>query len=245
MAGKRLQKIVETLAKRYEAEGKKCELTDLRDPFLLGAWHILGQHAKRNGQARAYEALRRAKGTSPGNLLDLPSDKLAAICQIAGPYEDARAKDLYGYADDIEEKCGQDFGKVFKRPVADARKFLEADLRKTRAFADFLLLYGGNSLLFPVDARVARVATRLGFCKLKSDKELDDKAYKTVQKALEAESPKNAEWLIRAHGLLCLHGNDTCHAATPACDRCPLMDECLYVKKHPPKKPEPQYAGRQ
>src|SRR3954464_10499366 len=124
-AAKRLQKIVDTLAKRYEVEGKKGELTELRDPFLLGAWYVLGQHSKRNGQARAYEALRRAKGINPGQLLDILPEKLATICQIAGPYEEPRAKDLYAYADQIEEKCGQEFGKLFKKPIADARKYLE------------------------------------------------------------------------------------------------------------------------
>ena len=234
-AGKRLQKIIEVLTKRYEVEGRTCDLTDLRDPYLLGAWHILGQHAKRNGQARAYEALRRAKGTTPSALLDLPADKLANICQMAGPYEDVRAKDLYAYADSIEERCGQDFGRVFKKPVADARKFLEMELRKPRAFADFLLLYGGGFPVFPLDARVARVVTRLGFGKLKSERDLNEKTYKTIQKVLEAQAPKSVDWLIHAHSLLSQHAIETCHCTAPACDRCPLSAECQYFKAHPLK----------
>lgn len=235
-AGKRLQKIVEALAKRYEAEGGKCELTDLREPFLLGAWHILGEHSKRNGQARAFEALRRAKGTSPGSLLDLPPDKLAAICQTAGPYEDARAKELYAYADAIEEKCGQDFGKVFKKPLAEARKFLERELGRPRAFADFLLLYGGGFLVFPVDARVARAALRLGLVRVKAGRGLDDKVYKAVQKVLESESAKNAAWLVRAHSLFTRLAMDSCYATLPVCERCLLRAECIFAKKNPPQE---------
>ncbi|MCY3020671.1 MAG: hypothetical protein NTW87_16765 [Planctomycetota bacterium] len=238
-AGKRLQKIIEILAPRYEAEGKKAELTDLRDPFMLGAWYILGQHAKRNGQARAYDALRRAKGTTPGMLLDIAPEKLATICQTAGPYEDARGKDLYAYADSIEERCGQDFSKVFKKPLAEARRFVENDLKKPRVFADFLLLYGGGSLVFPVETRVARVAARLGFAKLKSEKELDERSYKAIQKALEAQAPRNAEGMIRAHSLLYRHGTDTCHLTAPACAQCVLIAECQYVKKHPPEVKAP------
>jgi endonuclease III len=235
-AGKRLRKIVDVLAKRYEAEGGKCELTDLRDPFLLGAWHILGQHAKRNGQPRAFEALRRAKGTTPGSLLDLAPDKLATICQTAGPYEDARAKELYAFADAIEEKCGQDFGKVFKKPLADARKFLERDLGKSRAFADFLLLYGGAFPVFPVDARVVRAAQRMGLVKIKSEKCADDKTYKAVQRVLESEAPKNAGWLIRAHSVFCRLAMDTCYATVPYCERCALRSECVFAKEHPPQE---------
>ena len=245
-AGKRLQKIVETLTARYEAEGKQAQLTDLRDPFQVGAWYILGQHAKRNGQARAYDALRRAKGVTPGQLLDISEEKLASIAQLAGPYEDARAKDLYAYADQIEEKCGQDFSKVFKSQ-AEARRFMETELKKPRPFVDLLLLYGGRFQVFPVDLRVARVATRLGFGKLKSEKELDDKSYRDLQKVLESESTRSADWLVRAHSVLHRHGADTCHALRPACDQCPLAKECPYLKKHPlpPKPAAPDYARSQ
>ncbi|HYG78215.1 MAG TPA: hypothetical protein VEK08_24645 [Planctomycetota bacterium] len=237
-AAKRLQKIVDVLAKRYEVDGKKGELTEVRDPFQLGTWYILGQHAKRNGQVRAFDALRRAKGVTPGQLLDILPEKLATICQTAGPYEDARGKNLYAYADSIEEKCGQDFAKIFKKPLPEARKFLENDLRMPRQFADFLLMYTGAAV-FAVDLRVARVASRLGLGKIKSEKELDEKSYAAIQKSLEAECPKDPEFMIRAHGLLYRHGADVCHSSAPNCEACPLVKECLYVKKHPivPKDP--------
>ena len=235
--GKRVQTIVELLAKRYEVEGKKGELTELRDPFQLGAWFILGQHAKRNGQGRAYEALRRAKGISPGQLLDILPEKLATICQIAGPYDDARAKNLYAYADQIEEKCGQDFGKIFKKPLPEARKFLEVDLNKPRAFADFLLMYSGFPV-FAIDARIARVLTRLGIGKARPEKDFD-KTYKELQKLLETECPKKPEWIIRAHGLLHRHGADLCRATNPACEQCPANKDCPYLKKNPIKPKEP------
>ena len=230
-AGKRLQKILDLLAKRYEAEGKKGELTELREPFAVGAWFILGMHAKKNGQGRAYEALRRAKGISPGQLLDIPPEKLTTICQIAGPYDDRRAKDLYAYADEIEEKCGQNFAAIFKS-MPEARKFLEVEMRRSRAFTDYVLLAGAQFPIFAVDLPIARVATRLGFGKMRDDKDFD-KSYKDIQKALEAESPKDAEWIIRAHGLLHRHGMEVCKPA-PNCDYCPLTDDCPYYKKNPP-----------
>ena len=238
---KRLPRIVEALVKTYEADGKKAELTDLRDPFQLGAWFILGQHARRNGQARAYDALRRAKGLTPGRLLDLPEVKLAAIAQAAGPYDDARAKDLYAFADQVEDKCGHGFDKILKSP-AEARKVLENDLKRPREFVDFLLLYGGRFPIFPIDLRVARVAVRLGLAKSKSEKTLDEKTYKDLQKTLESEAGKDPEALIRAHSVLVRHANDVCHAMAPACGQCALAAECAYLKKHPlpPKVPPPQ-----
>ena len=229
-AVKRLPKFVELLAKRYEVEGRKGELTDLREPFLLGAWWLLGQHAKRNGQVRAFEALRRAKGLTPGQLLDLPPEKLAGICQIAGPYEDARMKTLQAFADDVEDKCGHDFAKVFEKPAAEVRAFLEQKLRTPRAFADFLLMYTGAPI-FALDPQIVRVATRLGFVRVKTEKPFE-KIYKDVQKALEAETPKNTDALLRAHGLLHRLGGDLC-LPVPHCGQCPLLKECPFAKKHP------------
>src|SRR5262249_5065082 len=149
--------------------------------------------------------------------------------------------DLYAFADEIEEKCGQDFNKVFKS-ANDARKFLEVELRRTRAFTDFVLMVGGKFPIFAVDLPVARAAARLGFGKMKDDKEYD-KAYKDIQKALEAEAPKgDVEWMIRTHGLLHRHGTDLCKTH-PSCDGCPLFDECPWVKKNPPPpKPAPAPA---
>jgi endonuclease III len=235
---KRLQKIVEMLAKRFEAEEKKGELTDQRDPFLLGAWQILGEHAKRNGQFRAFDALRRAKGHTPGQLLDLPEEKLKTICQLAGPYDDQRMKNLYAYADAIEEKCGQDFAKIFKKPVAEIRKYLQNDLKFTAQFVDLMLMYAGFPIV-AMDIRVARPASRLGFGKIKSPKSLDEKSYKEMQKALEAEFPvKELDELLRTHGLFYRLGNDVCHAVEPNCLSCPAAAECPYLKKNPVKPRE-------
>ena len=236
-AVKRLQKIAETLAMRYEVDGKKAELTDLRDPFLLGAWYILGQHAKKNGQFRAYEALRRAKGLTPGKLLDILPEKLTTICQLAGPYDDARAKNLYAFADEIEEKCGQDFAKIFKKPLKDIRKVLESDLKKSRQFCDLLLMYAGGFSIFALDARVARVSSRLGYGKMSSESDFEI-AYVEIQNALQLESPKDSEWMIRTHGLLHRHGMEICHNNQPACDQCVLSKDCPYFKKNPIKPKE-------
>ena len=229
---KRLQQLVELLAKKYEVEGKKGELTELRDPFLVGTWLIIGEHSKKNGQMRAHEALRRAKGITPGQLLDIAPEKLNTICQQAGPYEDQRAKKLYQFADDIEDKCGKDFAKIFAKPINDARAFLEKDLRLGRPFTDFLLMYTGYPV-FALDMRVLRVLARLGYTKLKPEKDFE-KAYKDVQKNIEAEIPKkNPDWNIRAHGLLNRLGADICVAIMPRCPLCPLLKECPYPKKHP------------
>jgi endonuclease III len=235
---KRTQKIISQLAKRFEAEEKKGELTDQRDPFLVGAFLILGEHAKRNGQARAFDALRRAKGLTPGRLLDLPEEKLKTISQTAGPYDDQRSKRLYDFADDIEDLCGQDFAKIFKKPAAEVRKFLQGEMKLSNAFIDFLLMYTGFPIV-AVDICVARSAARLGYVKLKNVRSLDEKSYKDVQKTLEGEFPvKDTEELLRVHGLFHRLGREICHAKNPSCLSCPANGDCPYFEKNPIKPPQ-------
>jgi len=239
---KRLQTLIELLAKKYETEGRKGELTDLRDPFQVGCWLILGEHSKKNGQQRSYEALRRAKGITPGQLLDILPEKLNSISQQAGPYEDARAKRLYQFADDIEDKCGQNFAKIFEKPLKDARAFLEKDLKLSLPFADCLLMSAGYAV-FALNDKIVRAAARLGYTKIKYEKE-PEKAYRDVQKNIEPETvKKNPEWTIRAHGLLHRLGHDLCIAGTPRCPSCPLAKECPYPKKHPEVFAVPDPAG--
>jgi endonuclease III len=220
---KKMQKLVDMLAKRYEADEKKGELTDQRDPFLMGAWQILGEHAKRNGQMRAFDALRRAKGITPGQLLDLPEEKLKTICQLAGPYDDQRMKNLYAYADMIEEKCGQDFAKIFKKPINDIRKQLQADFKFQPSFIDLMLMYAGFPVL-AVDVRVARAAANLELVKLKNVKAIDEKTLKDVQKKIEPEFPlKETEELLRMHGLFYRLGADLVLGSDPFAPPAPVQ----------------------
>lgn len=82
-----------------------------------------------------------------------------------------------------------------------------------------LAAFGGDEI--PVDTHVFRVSRRIGL----ADAGTPEKVEKQLQKAL----PRGT-W-SHAHHLLIWHGRRLCHAAKPACDRCPLAAElCDYFK---------------
>ena len=231
---KRLQTLIELLAKKYETEGRKGELTDLRDPFQVGCWQILGEHSKKNGQQRSYEALRRAKGITPGQLLDSLPEKLNSIAQQAGPYEDARAKRLYQFADDIEDKCGQNFAKIFEKPLKDARAFLEKrTAADTAAFAgSHLLMSAAGYPVFALDFKIVRAAARLGYTKVQIRGRISRRPTGDVQKNFEPELvKKDPEWSIRAFGLLHRLGHDLCIAGVPRCPSLSAQQRVRPIRK--------------
>ncbi|MCR5491387.1 MAG: endonuclease III, partial [Bacilli bacterium] len=73
-----------------------------------------------------------------------------------------------------------------------------------------------------VDTHVARVATRLGYCKKGEDPV-------KIEAILERRFPKE-KW-IKLHHQIIWFGRLVCHAKNPECGNCPLQPYCRYFKK--------------
>jgi endonuclease-3 len=91
-----------------------------------------------------------------------------------------------------------------------------------------MLLFAADHPLLPVDARVSRVARRLGY-----GEELPDfrKTSKSVQAAVAPELPAELEAYRRAYILLSHHGAATCTEADPHCSICPVIQDCPEGKR--------------
>jgi endonuclease-3 len=89
--------------------------------------------------------------------------------------------------------------------------------------ASRMLLFAADHPLLPVDARVSRVARRLGY-----GEELPDfkKTTRAVQAAIAPELPQETDACRRAYILLSHHGAATCTESDPHCGVCPLLKEC-------------------
>jgi endonuclease III len=85
-----------------------------------------------------------------------------------------------------------------------------------------------NALVLPVDARVSRVARRLGYGEQKSD---FSKTAKSVREAVAAELHADADTYRRAFVYLHHHGGATCTETDPHCSVCPLLADCPYGKR--------------
>jgi endonuclease-3 related protein len=88
-----------------------------------------------------------------------------------------------------------------------------------------MLLFSGNHPVLPVDARVARVATRLGYGEKSAN---FSKTAKTIRQAVSAELPASLEAYRSAYTCFDHHGATTCRETDPRCDECPLLKECSF-----------------
>lgn len=85
--------------------------------------------------------------------------------------------------------------------------------------AAIVLCFAYGRAAFPVDTHIYRVSKRIGF--LPEKLSADD-----AHPVMEAIAPP--ERYYQFHIQLIQHGRDTCHARKPACDRCPISEECDY-----------------
>jgi len=79
-----------------------------------------------------------------------------------------------------------------------------------------------------VDARIARVAARLGYGVTTED--LTRRA-RSVQRRLARELPSDIDGLRETVLYLLHHGSTTCSERDPHCGVCPLARECPYGQR--------------
>ncbi len=110
--------------------------------------------------------------------------------------------------------------------VPTSRAALEELPGVGRKTAGVVAVHLGGDAAFPVDTHIRRLSRRLGFSR-ESD---PDKIELDLQKLLPVE------WWAKGHQLLIWHGRRTCHARSPACERCVVNALCpkIGVEKKAP-----------
>ena len=106
-------------------------------------------------------------------------------------------------------------------PVEDAKRWLTALKGVGPKTAAIVLCFAYGRPAFPVDTHVYRTSKRIGFL---PEKISADQAHPVM----EAIVPPDDYYQFHIH--LIQHGRDTCHARSPACERCPLSDYCDYYQ---------------
>ncbi|MEP0817729.1 endonuclease III [Trichocoleus sp. FACHB-46] len=109
-------------------------------------------------------------------------------------------------------------------PVTQARAWLESlPGVGPKTSAAVLLFSRLRRPALPVDSHHHRVAVRLGLIPTNT-------AVGPAHALLEAQLPLdwNAQQVYDNHEVLMLHGQRCCYYRNPACDRCPVLDLCLF-----------------
>jgi endonuclease III len=192
-----------------------------RDPFTLFVWEVLSVHSTPQKRDAALTALKRHRALTPDAMWRAPRKKLEEAVASAGPYLEQRVNALRTGVDIFRRSPR--LPEVIRGPLPAARRALKGLPQMGEAGAYRMLLFAADHPLLPVDARVSRVARRLGFGE--THKEFS-KTARSVREAISAQLPPQPDAYRRTFLYLNHHGATTCTEADPHCTVCPVLEAC-------------------
>ena len=197
-----------------------------RDPFALFVWEVLSFHSTPRKRDAAFGAFKRIRALTPDAMWRAPQKKLEESVALAGPYAEQRLRALRTGADRFRRSPG--LPNVIRGPLTAARKALRGLPQMGEGGAHRMLLFGADQPVLPVDARVSRVARRLGYGEQHAE---FAKTARSVRDAVIRELPPKVDAFRRAFLYLSNHGSATCTETEPHCAVCPLLKECPEGRK--------------
>ena len=194
------------------------------DAFALFVWQILWNHSTAKKRDAAMAALKRLGAlTVDGMWRASPKELLDAVAK-AGPHAEHR---LMGLKKGVEIfRREPDLPEALKGEIKVAMRRLKPLPRMSGdGPAYVMLLFAGDQPVLPVNARAARVATRLGYGERNDD---FAKTAKSVRQAAALELGDAAAKYRDVFVYFDHHGATTCSETAPRCDECPLLKECVH-----------------
>ena len=191
------------------------------DPFGFYVWEILGTRTTGGRRDTAMAALRRIPALTPDSLRKLGRGRLEAIVRQCGPFVDERLAALDAGIEVFRRQ--PHFIERLRGPLRLAWLASRDLPHLGHAGSLRLLLFTADSQTLPVDARVARVVTRLGLAPEHANVR---RLTRDVRKAFDQVVPRNLPDRRRAVLYLQHHAEHSCVESSPHCAVCPLVEEC-------------------
>jgi len=217
----RLDGLLDALQKFYGALPKPP-----RDPFTLFVWEVLSTHSTPQKRDAALGALKRIPALTPDSMWRAPQKKLEESVKLAGPYGEQRLRALRTGVEIFRRTPA--LPSIIRGPLTSARRALKGLPQMGEGGAYRMLLFAADQPVLPVDARVSRVARRLGYGAQQGD---FAKTARSVREAVSRELPADIDGYRRTFIYLSHHGAATCTEADPHCTVCPVLDDCPEGKK--------------
>jgi endonuclease-3 related protein len=204
-------------------------LARLDAAYDFSAWHwqrhtppeyvaisaILVQHTNWRNVERAIERLQAAGVFSLEAIARLSEARLAELVRPAGTPA-VKARRLRALAQLARDAGG--LGRLLALPADELRARLLATHGIGPETADAIALNAAGRPVFQVDAYTVRCFRRLGLGPAAN-------GYEAWRRWFEGALAPDAETYRRYHGLLVLHGKQTCRPR-PKCAACCLLDVC-------------------
>jgi endonuclease-3 len=191
------------------------------DPFELFVWEVLSTHTVPRKRDASLAALKSIRALTPQTMWRAPRKKLEECVALAGPYVEQRLKALRTGVEMFRRS--PDLPAVIRGEPVTARRALKGMPQMGEGGAYRMLLFAADHPVLPVDARVSRVARRLGFGETHSD---FPRTARSIREAVARELPSEAAAYRRAFIYLAHHGAAGCTETEPDCRGCPLLGDC-------------------
>ncbi len=177
---------------------------------------ILSQNTNDRNRDVAFFALK-GKFPSWEEVRLAPVEEIIDAIRPAGlaPQKGPRIKEVLNQIH--AERSNLDLSFLADLPLEDARQWLLKFKGVGRKTAAIVLQFSLNRPAFPVDTHIYRVTGRLG---LRPEKINLEAAHDLMESLIEPAD------YYAAHLNLIRLGRETCHAAKPNCQVCPLNDLC-------------------
>ena len=208
-----LSRVFDRLDATYDYSMWHWQAGTSRDYVCVSA--VLVQHTNWSNVERALARLEAAGALSLRAIRLMQPARLARLVRPAGT-PDTKAQRLLALAGLAADHGG--LAELLSQPAAELRERLLATRGIGPETADAILLYAAARPIFLVDAYTRRITSRLG---LGPDSTRYDVWQSWFQDALQADTAAYQ----RYHGLLVLHGKETCRPR-PRCGGCCLLDVC-------------------
>jgi endonuclease-3 len=191
------------------------------DPFTLFVWEVLSVHSTPRKRDAALGALKRVRALTPDSMWRVAQKKLEESISLAGPYLEQRVRALRTGVDVFRRTPR--LPSIIRGPLPAARRALKGLPQMGEGGAYRMLLFAAGHPVLPVDARVSRVARRLGYGDAQAD---FTRTARSIRGAISAELPVTLDAYRRAFIYLDHHGAATCTESDPHCGICPLLRDC-------------------
>ena len=191
-------------------------------PFEVMVGAILTQNTAWTNVEQAISNLKSAENFGPKGLLQMPDGKLAAAIRPSG-YYNLKARRLKAFLEYFVGRYAGCPDRMQAVPVARLRLELLDVKGVGPETADSILLYALGKPTFVVDAYTRRIFSRLGLVGADVD-------YHDLQANFVRYLPQTAQIYNEYHALIVALGKDVCRPK-PSCNRCPLLEMCLWASK--------------
>ena len=190
-----------------------------RNPMTELALTLLSQNTSDHNSGRAFHRLLE-RFPSWDAVIAAPTAEVEDAIRPGG-LAPTKAPRLQALLAEVKERAHDfDLCDLEEMPLDEAKRWLRSLPGVGPKTAACVLLFALARPALPVDTHVERVARRLGLIPRKASAE---KAHDLLEAKLEPDE------VYAFHIDLIQHGRRTCHARSPRCDECPLLERCPRV----------------